>query len=74
MIIVCKGTSMPGRLEEQYYINLTIGKNYTSLTDFNDSDMMVQMIDDAGERCWYPKNNFYSLESHRNYKLSKIGI
>jgi hypothetical protein len=70
MIIVCKVTSMQGRLEEQY-INLTIGKNYTALSD---SDMMVEMIDDAGEKCWYPKNNFYSLEAYRDYKLGKIGI
>ena len=73
MIIVCKNTPIPGRLEEQY-INLTIGKNYTALSDLNDSDMMVEIIDDVGEKCWYPKNNFYSLEAYRDYKLRKIGI
>ena len=73
MIIVCKWTSIPARLEEQY-VNLTIGKNYKALSDFNDSDFMVEMIDDAGEKCWYPKNNFYSLEAYRDYKLRKIGI
>jgi hypothetical protein len=73
MIIVCKVTSMQGRLEEQY-INLTIGKNYTALSDFNDIDMMIEMVDDAGDKCWYPKNNFYSLEAYRDYKLGKIGI
>lgn len=46
MIIVCKGTSMPARLSpfnEKYeqYFNLTVGKNYTALSDFNDDDFMV---------------------------------
>lgn len=79
MIIVCKGTSIPARLSpsnEKYeqYVNLTVGKNYTTLSDFNDDDFMVELVDDAGEKCWYPKNNFYSLESYRDYKLRKIGI
>lgn len=73
MKVVCKWTSIPGHLEEQY-VNLTKGKNYTALTDFNNTDFMVKMIDDAGEKCWYPKINFYSLESYRDYKLRKIGI
>lgn len=73
MIIVCKWTSIPGRLEEQY-VNLTKRKNYTSLSDFNDSDIMVEIVDDAGDKCWYPKNNFYCLDKYRDYKLRKIGI
>lgn len=73
MIIVCKHTLTPGRLNDQY-VNLTVGKNYTALSDFNDGDFMIEIVDDAGENCWYPKINFYSLDSYRDYKLRKIGI
>lgn len=73
MIIVCKHTLMPGRIYEKY-INLTIGKNYTSLTDMNDDDIMVELVDDADDKCWYPKKNFYILQSYREYKLKQLGI
>ena len=73
MIIVCDNTLMPGRSYERY-VNLTIGKNYTALTDMNDGDIMVELVDDAGEKCWYPKKNFYILQSYREYKLNKLGI
>lgn len=74
MIIVCKQTSIPGLGGIEKYINLTKGKNYTALSNFNDTDFMVEMVDDAGYKCWYPKINFYSLEFYRDYKLRKIGI
>ena len=73
MIIVCKHTLIPGRTYEQY-VNLTIGKNYTALTDMNDADIMVELVDDADDRCWYPKKNFYILQSYREYKLKQLGI
>lgn len=47
MIIVCKSTSMPGRLEEQY-INLTIGKNYTALSDSNKDLKLDNTLEDLG--------------------------
>ncbi len=73
MKVVCKCTSIPGHLEEQY-VKLTKGKNYTALTDFNDTDFMVKMIDDAGEKCWYPEKNFISLDVYRELKLKELGI
>jgi hypothetical protein len=73
MIIVCKHTLMPGRTEEQY-VNLTIGKKYKALTDMNDVDIMVELVDDADDQCWYPKKNFYILQEYREYKLKKLGI
>lgn len=73
MIIVCKHTLMPGRDHEKY-INLTIGKNYTALTDMNDDDIMVELVDDADDKCWYPKKNFYILQSYREHKLNELGI
>ena len=73
MKVVCKWTSIPGRLEEQY-INLTQGQNYTALSDFNDSDMMVELVDDAGDKCWYPKKNFKTIEEVRDEKLQGLGI
>lgn len=73
MIIVCKHTLIPGRDHEQY-INLTIGKNYNTLTDMYDDDIMVELVDDADDKCWYPKKNFYILQSHREYKLKQLGI
>jgi len=73
MIIVCKHTLIPGRTEERY-VNLTIGKNYTALTDMNDADIMVELVDDADDQCWYPKKNFYILQEYREYKLKKLGI
>jgi len=73
MIIVCKCNSIPGRLDEKY-VNLTIRENYEALTDFNDSDMMVKIIDDGGEKCWYPKIDFYSLDVYRDNKLKEIGL
>lgn len=73
MIIVCKHTLMPGRAHEKY-INLTIGKNYTALTDMNDDDIMVELVDDADDKCWYPKKNFYILQSYREHKLNELGI
>jgi hypothetical protein len=73
MIIVCKHTLIPGSISTQY-VNLTIGKNYTALTDMNDSDIMVELVDDSYDRCWYPKSNFYILQLYRDYKLKKLGI
>lgn len=73
MIIVCKCNSIPGRLDEKY-VNLTIRKNYEALTDFNDSDMMVEIIDDGGEKCWHLKSKFYSLDVYRDNKLKEIGL
>ena len=73
MIIVCKHTLMPGRTEEQY-VNLTIGKNYIALTDMLSDDFMVELVDDDGDKCWYPKDNFYILQSYREYKLNQLGI
>jgi hypothetical protein len=73
MIIVCKTTLRPGSLTE-FFINLTIGKNYNALTDMNDADSMVELVDDADDKCWYPKNNFYILQSYREYKLKQLGI
>jgi hypothetical protein len=73
MIIVCKHTLIPGRISEQY-VNITIGKNYTALTDMNDADIMVELVDDADDQCWYPKKNFYILQEYREYKLNKLGI
>jgi hypothetical protein len=74
MIIVCKHTLIPGRTSSEEYVNLTIGKKYTALTDMNDSDIMVKLVDDADDRCWYPKKNFYILQSYRDYKLKQLGI
>ena len=73
MIIVCKHTLIPGRNCEKY-INLTIGKNYIALTDMNDADFMVELVDDADDKCWYPKKNFYILQSYRECKLKELGI
>ncbi len=73
MIIVCKHTLILGHLHDQY-VNLTIGKNYTALTDMDDADIMVELVDDADDQCWYPKKNFYILQSYREDKLNKLGI
>jgi len=78
MIIVCKHNLMLGRTYEKY-VNLTDGKNYTALTDMNDADVMVELVDDAGNKCWYPKKNFYILQAYpvsflRFYKLKQLGI
>lgn len=73
MIIVCKTTMVPGGYHTSYK-NLTKKNHYIALSDFYDNDVMVKLKDDIGEECWYHKNNFYSLESHRIYQLDKIGI
>jgi hypothetical protein len=73
MIIVCK-TTLKFISSEIKFVNLTVGKHYIALTDMYDADMMVEVVDDAGEKCWYPKNNFYILQNYREYKLKQLGI
>lgn len=73
MIIVCKHRKMPGRLYDEY-INLTIGKKYISLTDFYDSGIMIQLVDDSGHMFWYLKENFIPVHIEREEKLKELGI
>ena len=74
MIIVCDNTLIPGLTYERY-TNLTIGKCYIALTDIGDSDpIMIELVDDSGEKCWYPKKNFISLDVYRELKLKELGI
>jgi|Laugresu1bdmlbsd_1035121.scaffolds.fasta_scaffold46148_2 hypothetical protein len=74
MIIVCKHTLIPGRTSSEEYVNLTIGKKYKALTDMLSADFMVELVDDDGDKCWYPKDNFYILQSYREDKLKQLGI
>jgi hypothetical protein len=55
------------------YVNLTIGKKYTSY-DFTNDDFLIGILDDSGDKLWYPKKNFLSLESYREKKLTDLGI
>jgi hypothetical protein len=73
MIIVCK-TTLKFISSEIKFVNLTVGKHYIALTDMYDADMMVEVVDDAGDKLWYPKNNFYILQNYREYKLKQLGI
>jgi hypothetical protein len=72
MIVVCKHKKTPGRLEE--YRDLIIGEKYISLTDFYDKDIMIELVDDSGLRCWYPKENFTPLDVERELRLNQLGI
>lgn len=72
MIIVCKHRKRPGGLDE--YRDITIGKKYISLTDFYDRDLMIELVDNSGLRCWYRKDNFSPLEAEREMKLNQLGI
>ena len=71
MKVVCKHKKMLGRLSEEY-INISIGKQYEILTDFNDKDIMVEMVDDSGGKYWYPKKNFSPLQVERELQIDKI--
>ncbi len=74
MIIVCDNTLIPGLTYERY-TNLTIGKKYIALTDaFQAGNIMIELVDDAGEKCWYPEKNFISLDVYRELKLKELGI
>jgi hypothetical protein len=74
MIIVCDNTLIPGLTYERY-INLTIGKSYIASTDeFQAGNIMIELVDDSGEKCWYPKRNFISLDIYRELKLKELGI
>ena len=77
MIIVCKSLLRPHHVDmpsNEEYIDLTLDKHYTALTDMFDSDRMVQIVDDTGNVYWYPKSNFIVLDSYREEKLNKLGI
>lgn len=68
MKVVCKSATMLGRM---IYANLTIGKIYT----INDSyEHLILLVDDAGQSCWYPQNNFDMIDKIREQKLIKLGI
>lgn len=73
MKVVCKSKRQLGT-HDGYYINLTLDKIYITLSDFYDRDLMVKLVDDEGEECWYPKKNFQSMEYLREKKLSELGI
>jgi hypothetical protein len=73
MVIVCKSVNEFGN-GGYMYIHLTIGKSYLAFSDFLDNDIMVDLVDDIGNRGWYPKINFYSLSENRSNNLRKIGI
>ncbi len=73
MIIVCDDTLVPGLTFERY-INLTIGKKYIALIDDDSDPIMIELVDDSGEKCWYPKRNFISLDVYRELKLKELGI
>ncbi len=53
------------------YVNLTIGKEYLGN---NSDDFLIEILDDSGDKLWYPKKNFLSLESYREKKLTDLGI
>lgn len=72
MKLVCVDTKMIGRKNK--YIHLTIGKIYSSISDFRDRDILCCILDDNDESYWYPKKNFKPLDEVRQNKLEELGL
>jgi hypothetical protein len=65
MEVVCK---IPYRYEGGDE-DLTIGKTYKVISDFQGSYYITQ---DNGYRCWYDPKNFYTKNELRDIKLDKL--
>lgn len=72
MIVVCRHRYIVGRSYMHHYINLTVGKRYEVEASTLSNDTMFRIVDDSGQFCYYPKDNFYTLEEYRDRKLDKM--